>query len=136
MGRGRAGFRPRLRRYVHGYFATSSWLQRPVRERHLPVAEVPLILNFGASHTRLHARPGGASQRLDHAWVTGLQTRFHVSHAVGERRFMVVRFTPLGAHIFLRLSMDSLTDRSVPLLEIDPRRTESGPNKRSVEPRE
>ncbi len=112
---------PSLRPYVHGYLATSSSLQRPIRERHLPVAEVPLILNFAASHKRLDAGPGGGSQRLDHAWVTGLQTRFHLSHAVGERRFMVVRFTPLGAHLFLRLSMDSLTDRSIPLQEIDPR---------------
>ena len=28
---------------------------------------------------------------------------------------MVVRFTPLGAHLFLRLSMDALADRTVGL---------------------
>jgi len=111
---------PRLRPYVHGYFATSSSLVRPARERHLPAAEVPMVLNFGASHTRVDG-PGGAPQRLDHAWVTGLQTRHHVGEAIGERRFMVVRFTPLGAHLFLHLPMDSLTDRVVPLEQIDPR---------------
>ena len=111
---------PLLRPYVHGYFATSSSLVRLARERHLPAAEVPMVLNFGASHTRVDARSGSGPQRLDHAWVTGLQTHYHLSEAIGERRFMVVRFTPLGAHLFLHLSMDSLTDRAVLLEQIDP----------------
>src|SRR5215831_10482272 len=111
---------PRLRPYVHGYFATSSSLVRPARERHLPVAEVPMVLNFGASHARVPARSGGGPQRLDHAWVTGLQTRYHLGEATGERCFMVVRFTPLGAHLFFHLSMDSLADRAVPLDQADP----------------
>jgi len=105
---------------VHGYFATSSSLVRPARERHLPVAEVPMVLNFGASHTRVAAGSGGGPQRLDHAWVTGLQTRYHLGEATGERRFMVVRFTPLGAHLFFRLSMDSLADRAVLVEQVDP----------------
>jgi AraC-like DNA-binding protein len=108
---------PRLRPYVHGYFATSSSLVRLARERHLPAAEVPMVLNFGAPHTRVD---DGAPQRLDLAWVSGLQTRYHLGEALGERCFMVVRFTPLGAHLFLRLSMDSLTDRAVPLDQVDP----------------
>ena len=112
---------PRLRPYVHGYFATSSSLVRPAWERHLPAAEVPMVLNFGASHTREDPRWDSGPQRLDHAWVTGLQTRYHLGEAIGERRFMVVRFTPLGAHLFLRLSMESLTDRVVPLDQVDPR---------------
>jgi AraC-like DNA-binding protein len=112
---------PRLRPYVHGYFATSSSLARPARERHLPAAEVPMVLNFGASHSRVDALSDRGPQRLDHAWVTGLQTRHHLGDAVGERRFMVVRFTPLGAHLFLHLAMDSLTDRAVPLEQIDRR---------------
>ena len=111
---------PRLRPYVHGYFATSSSLVRPARERHLPAAEVPMVLNFGASHTWVDARSGSGPQRLDHAWVTGLQTRHRFSEATGERRFMVVRFTPWGAHLFFHLSMDSLADRAVLLEQIDP----------------
>jgi AraC-like DNA-binding protein len=110
---------PRLRPYVHGYFATSSSLVRPALERHLPAAEVPMVLNFGASHTRVDARSESEPQRLDHAWVSGLQTRYHQSIAAGERCFMVVRFTPLGAHLFLGLSMDSLTDRAEALEQID-----------------
>jgi AraC-like DNA-binding protein len=109
-----------LRRYVHGYFATSSSLARPVWERLLPATEVPMVLNFGAPHSRVDAGGDGGPQRLDHAWVTGLQTHHQLSEAVGERRFMVIRFTPLGAHLFLRLSMDELTDRAVALDQIDP----------------
>jgi AraC-like DNA-binding protein len=105
---------PRLCPYVHGYFATSSSLVRPTWQRHLPGTEVPLILNFGAAHTV-------AGQQLDHAWVTGLQTRSQRSVATGERQFMVVRFTPLGAHLFLRLSMDTLTDQTVALDQLSPR---------------
>jgi AraC-like DNA-binding protein len=111
---------PRLRAYVHGYFATSSSLVRPVRERHLPATEVPMLLNFGASHTRFDAVHHSEPQRLDRAWVTGLQTQYHLSDAIGERCFMAVRFTPLGAHLFFQLPMDSLTDRAVPLEQIDP----------------
>jgi len=112
---------PHLRRYVHGYFATTSALERPVRERHLPAVEVPMVLNFGASHTRVDAMSESGTQQLDHAWVTGLQTHHQLSDAIGERRFMVVRFTPLGAHLFFHLSMEALTDRAVPLEQIDPR---------------
>jgi AraC-like DNA-binding protein len=112
---------PCLRPYVHGYFATSSSLVRPARQRHLPAAEVPMVLNFGASHTRVDAKSGSTPQQLDDAWVTGLQTQYHLSEAIGERRFMVVRFTPLGAHLFFHLSMDSITDRTVPLEQVDRR---------------
>ena len=112
---------PRLRPYVHGYFATSSSLVRPAWQRHLPAVEVPLVLNFGAAHSRVDAPSDGVPQDLDHAWVTGLQTQPHFSEAIGERRFMVVRFTPLGAHLFLHLAMDSLTDRTVPLEQVDSR---------------
>lgn len=43
----------------------------------------------------MRARSEGGRQRLDSAWVTGLQTRYHLSEATRERGFMVVRFTPL-----------------------------------------
>jgi len=49
---------PRLRPYVHGYFATSSALVRSTRERLLPTAEVPLVLNFAAPHARVDGTSG------------------------------------------------------------------------------
>jgi hypothetical protein len=52
--------------YVHGYFGTSSSLERSVLERHLPAAEIPMVLNFGAAHTGQDAHSGSGAQRLDH----------------------------------------------------------------------
>ena len=54
---------PRLRAYVHGYFASSSHLRIAVQERHLPSTEVPLLLNFGAPHRRLDAEGSAGMDR-------------------------------------------------------------------------
>jgi AraC-like DNA-binding protein len=108
---------PRLRAYVHGYFASSSRLPTPVRERHLPSTEVSLLLNFGTPHRRLDVEEWTTQ---DGAWVVGLQSRHQITEAVGERHFMVVRFTPMGAHLFLGLPMHLIANQSVDLKLIDP----------------
>jgi AraC-like DNA-binding protein len=38
---------------------------------------------------------------------------------MGERHFMVVRFTPIGAHLFLGLPMDAIANEAVDLEQID-----------------
>lgn len=85
---------PRLRVYVHGYFASSSHLRITVQERHVPSTEVPLLLNFGAPHRRLDTVGSGEWTARDGVWVVGLHNRHQLTTAVGERQFMVVRFTP------------------------------------------
>jgi len=53
LGRWRAAQRsadPRLRDYVIGYFASRSFLPKPLQERHLPSREVAIVLNFAAPH--------------------------------------------------------------------------------------
>jgi AraC-like DNA-binding protein len=122
LGRWQSFYRaadPRLRAWVHGYFASSSRLPAAVRERHLPSTEIPLLLNFGAPHRRLDEDAGEWAAR-DHAWVVGLHAKHQMTEAVGERHFMVVRFTPLGAHRFLRMPMDLIANRAVDLASIDP----------------
>jgi AraC-like DNA-binding protein len=110
---------PRLRAYVHGYFASSSELRISVQERHLPSTEVPLLLNFGAPHRHLDVtRPGEWTTR-DGAWIVGLHTRHQLSRAAGERHFMVVRFTPIGAHLFLGLPMHLIANEAIDLEQID-----------------
>jgi AraC-like DNA-binding protein len=111
---------PRLRAYVHGYFASSSRLRTPVQERHVPSTEVPLLLNFGAPHRRLDAVGSGEWTARDGAWVVGLHNRHQLTRAVGERHFMVVRFTPMGAHLFLGLPMHLIANEAVDLELIDP----------------
>jgi AraC-like DNA-binding protein len=108
---------PRLRAYVHGYFASSSLLANPVRERHLPSLEVPLLLNFGAPHRRRDQAAHWSN--LDGAWFVGLHDGHQLTEAAGERHFMVVRFTPIGAHLFLRLPMERLANQAIDLREIN-----------------
>lgn len=110
---------PRLRPFVSGYFASTSTLPRPVHERLLPSAEVPLLLNFGAPHWRLDSAGTTVWTCRDGAWVVGLHDRPQLSEAVGERDFMVVGFTPLGAHHFLRAPMDLIRGEAADLSALD-----------------
>lgn len=116
---------PRLRPYVHGYFASSSRLRVAVRERHLPSAEVPLLLNFGEAHRRRVSASALADSddwiAHDRAWIVGLHTRHQLTRATGERHFMVVRFTPIGAHVFLGVPMHSIANDAIDLDAVDAR---------------
>lgn len=111
---------PRLRAYVHGYFASSSHLRIPVQERHVPSTEVPLLLNFGTPHRRQDAVRSGEWTARDGVWVVGLHNRHQLTQAIGERHFMVVRFTPIGAHLFLGLPMHLIVNEALDLELIDP----------------
>ena len=111
---------PRLRAYVHGYLASSSNLRVPVQERHVPSIEIPLFLNLGAPHRRLDGVGSGEWTARDGVWVVGLHNRHQLTKAVGERHFMVVRFTPMGAHLFLGLPMHLIANEAVDLEVIDP----------------
>ena len=110
----------RLRAYVHGYFASSSHLRMPVQERHLPSTEVALLLNFGEPHRRLDVAGSGEWTTRDGAWVVGLHDRHQLTQALGERHFMVVRFTPMGAHLFLGLPMHLIANEALDLHLVDP----------------
>jgi AraC-like DNA-binding protein len=110
----------RLRAYVHGYFASSSNLRMAVLERHVASTEVPLLLNFGEAHRRLDTAGSGGWVSRDGAWVVGLHNRHQLTQAVGERHFMVVRFTPIGAHLFLGLPMHLIANQALDLALIDP----------------
>jgi AraC-like DNA-binding protein len=111
---------PRLRDYVHGYFASASNLRVPVLERHVASTEVPLLLNFGEAHRRFDAVGSGAWTTHDDVWVVGLHNRHQLTQAIGERHFMVVRFTPMGAHLFLGLPMHLIANQALDLALIDP----------------
>jgi AraC-like DNA-binding protein len=108
----------RLRAHVHGYFGSSSNLRTPVQERHLPSTEVALLVNLGAPHRRLDS--SGEWTTRDGAWVVGLHNRHQLTTAAGERHFMVVRFTPMGAHLFLGLPMHVIANEAVDVELIDP----------------
>ncbi len=112
---------PCLRAYIHGFVGSSSYLPSPVLERHLPSTEVSLVVNFASPHRQLVSGEQDGWISRDGAWVAGLHDRYRITQAAGERRFMVVRFTPLGAHFFLRTPMHLIASQSVDLAAIDPR---------------
>jgi AraC-like DNA-binding protein len=124
LGRWRTAQRPsepRLRDYVHGYFASESFLPRLLQERHLPLREVAIVLNFAAPHRIID--PSNPKRITEHknAWIVALQHRHQIREAFGTRDFMVIRLTPIGAHMLLGAPMDLLTDRTLALEDVDSR---------------
>jgi AraC-like DNA-binding protein len=124
LGRWRAAQRPadpRLRDYVLGYFASEGYLPEPLHERHLPAREVTIVLNFASPHRIID--PSDPKRTTEHskAWIVALQHRHHIREAIGTRDYMVIRLTPLGAHLLLGTPMDLLTDRTLALEEVDRR---------------
>jgi AraC-like DNA-binding protein len=124
LGRWRAAQRPsepRLRDYVLGYFASEGFLPRPLHERHLPLREVAIVLNFAAPHRIID--PSDPKRATEHrnAWIVALQHSHQIREAFGARDFMVIRFTPIGAQMLLGAPMDLLTDRILALEDVDSR---------------
>ncbi len=124
LGRWRTAQRPaeaHLRDYVLGYFASEGCLPRPLHERHLPLREVVIVLNFADPHRIID--PSDPKRTTEHrnAWVVALQHRHQIREAFGARDFMVIRFTPIGAQMLLGAPMDLLTDRVLALEDVDSR---------------
>jgi AraC-like DNA-binding protein len=111
--------KPRLRDYLLGYFASESFLPTPLHERHLPSRDVAIVLNFADRHRIIN--PSYPNRTTEHrkAWIVALQHRHQICEAVGTRDFMVIRLTPVGAHMLLRTPMDLLTDRALALEDVD-----------------
>ncbi|MBO0859745.1 MAG: AraC family transcriptional regulator [Chloracidobacterium sp.] len=124
LGRWRAAQRPaepRLRDYILGYFASEGFLPKPLHERHLPLREVSIVLNFAAPHRIID--PSDPKRATEHrnAWIVALQHSHQIREAFGTRDFMVIRFTPIGAQMLLGAPMDMLTDHILALEDVDSR---------------
>jgi AraC-like DNA-binding protein len=109
----------RLQAYVRGYLASEGYIPSALLERHMPALEVAIVLNFASPHRTLDLSDPKRVTEHQSAWVVGLQSRHQLSEALGARDFMIIRFTPIGAHLFLKTPMDLLTDRRIGLEEID-----------------
>jgi AraC-like DNA-binding protein len=110
---------PRLRGYVHGFVVSEGYLPTAVREWHIPSLEVAVVLNFASPHRVLSASDPKRATNYRSGWVVGLQSRHRLTEAVGARDFIVIRFTPIGAHLVLKVPMGLLADRTIELEEID-----------------
>src|SRR5215469_9891340 len=113
LGRWRAAHRraePRLRDYVVDYFASEGFLPKPLHERHLPLREVVIVLNFADPHRIVQpSKPNGITEHSG-VWITALQRHHQIREALGTRDFMVIRLTPIGAQMLLQTPMALLTD--------------------------
>jgi len=124
LGRWRAAQRPaeaRLRDYVLGYFASEGFLPKPLYERHLPLREVTIVLNFADPHRIIDPLEGTRTTEHGNAWIVALQHHHQIREALGARDFMVIRLTPIGAQMLLGAPMDLFTDRILALEDIDNR---------------
>jgi AraC-like DNA-binding protein len=124
LGRWRAAQRPpepRLRDYVLGYFASEGFLPRPLHERHLPLPEVAIVLNFAAPHRIIDPLDPKRTTEHRNAWIVAPRHRHQIREAFGARDFMVIRLTPIGAQMLLGAPMDLLTDRTLALEDVDSR---------------
>jgi len=111
---------PHLSDYVLGYFASEGSLPRPLYERHLPSREVAIILSFAGPHRFIQPERSDTTDHK-HAWIVPLQQRHHMREAEGSRDFLVIRLTPMGAHMLLRTPLDRLAGCTAALDTIDPR---------------
>jgi AraC-like DNA-binding protein len=90
-----------------------------LHERHLPSREVAIVLNFAAPHRIIDPSDPKRTTEHKNAWIVALQHRHQIREAFGSRNFMVIRFTPIGAHLLLGAPMDLLTDRTLALEDVD-----------------
>lgn len=124
LGRWRAAQRlaeSSLRNYVLGYFASEGFLPMPLYERHLPLREVAIVLNFAAPHRIVVPSDPRRTTEHRNAWIVALQHTHQIREAFGARDFMVIRLTPIGAQMLLGAPMDLLTDRILALEDVDSR---------------
>ncbi len=92
-----------------------------LHERHLPLREVSIVLNFAAPHRIIDLSDPKRTTEHRNAWIVALQHRHHIREAFGSRDFMVIRLTPIGAKVLLGTPMDLLTDRTLALEDLDSR---------------
>src|SRR5581483_3602165 len=110
---------PRLRDYVHGFVVSEGYLPTAIAEWHVPSLEVAVVLNFASPHRLLDCSNPKRATEFRSGWVAGLQTRHRITEAVGDRDFLVIRFTPIGAHLFLKTPMNLLADDTIDLEDIE-----------------
>lgn len=111
---------PGLRGYVieyEGYDERGAAVQ--VQRQQVPVARLPLIVNFG-SRWSASAAPDGARELHD-SFFAGMFDRSTYVSASGAASCAQVNLTPLGAHLLFGLPMHEVANRIVALEDVVPR---------------
>lgn len=84
----------------------------------LPTGTVEVMVNFGARQRIVAYGERSASDVFDRAWISGMQDQPLVHRAEGFSDHISVRFRPGGAHAFLPLPLDALTNQVVSLEDV------------------
>lgn len=107
-----------LRPFVRQYQGYRERTLQPLRRREAPSADVPLIISFGPATLLLDPRtPSGRAERRT-TFVAGLYESFALVESSGTSHDIQVNLTPIGAYLFLGVSMSALTNRAVELTDI------------------
>jgi AraC-like DNA-binding protein len=106
---------PRLRGFVSEYEGYTQGTDQPMSMLEVPFAGVPLIISFGTSYDIVDS--AGASERHQ-TFVAGMQDSWCVVESGRRSLGMQVNFTPIGARMFLGVSMESITNRTVELEDV------------------
>ncbi len=107
----------RLRAHVHGYQGYVESTTRLIRRREIPSGDVVLIVSFGAALRLIDPRGRTGSTEYRN-FVAGLHDSYALTESTGASHGVQVNFTPIGAHLFLGLPMDTLTNRVTELEDL------------------
>ena len=110
---------PKLRGYVSGYEGYVERSAIPVQRQQVPVAQLPLIVNFG-SRWAASDTPDGPRD-VHGSFFAGLFDRSTYVVADGAASCVQVNLTPLGAHLLFGLPMHEVVNRIVALDDVAPR---------------
>ena len=110
---------PELRGFVveyEGYVERGAAVQ--VQRQQVPVAQLPLIVNFGSTWGASDTPDG--PRALHDSFFAGLFDRSTYVVAGGAASCVQVNFTPLGAHLLFGLPMHEVANRIVALDDVAP----------------
>lgn len=85
------------------------------REAVLPNGVVELMVNFGPTQKVVGYGDSAADENFTDAWLAGMQEQPLVIASPNGTDHLGIRFLPGGAHAFLDLPMDEVTNRVIPL---------------------
>jgi AraC-like DNA-binding protein len=109
---------PALRPYLTAYTGYSEFSPIESRRLHVPHDAVVLIFSLGPVLRVLDARNPASFQTEHRSFVAGLHDGPVVTAYTGASAGIQANITPLGAHLLLDVSMDSVANRVISLDDV------------------
>ena len=109
---------PRLRAAVRAYEGYVETSARPLRRRELPVAHIPVIVNFGPPYRLLDpAAPDDPTRAVEQrgGFVAGLDDAFSITESTGAAHCLQLNLAPLAAYRLFGQPLSEIARQVVPL---------------------